>query len=214
MRLHSHSRCPTPATLAAVADGSLPPSERDTATAHIADCERCLGELAAIVRLGRAPDLPLPASLRKRVSRRPRAAWQTAAAVAATVMIGFGGWWLSPAGTPQRQPALPVAEEAVRSRDGRSEVPLVIHPAPQGRLSVRQVTFSWQPVAAALTYRLRVMRDDGQLVWEGESIATTMRLTDTAALPAAVPLYVAVTAVLPDGRTARAPAVPFTILRE
>lgn len=214
MHLHSTSGCLPPATLAAVADGSLPPSEREAATAHIADCERCLGELAAIVRLGRAPDLPLPASLRERVSRRPQAAWQTAAAVAATVVFAVGGWWLSPAGEPQRQPAIPVADEAVRARSGASDVPSVIHPEPNGRLSGQAVTFSWQPVAAALTYRLRVMRDDGQLVWEGESSATTMRVTDATALPAAVPLYVAVTAVLPDGKTARAPAVPFTILRE
>lgn len=214
MRLHSHAGCPTPATLAAFADGSLPPPEREAASAHIADCERCLAELGAIVRLGRAPDLPLPASLRARVSRRPRATWQTAAAVAATLVVAVGGWWLSPAGNPQPQPALPGAGEAVRSRTGGSEVPLVIHPAAHGRLSRQQVTFSWEPVAAALTYRVRVMRDDGQLVWEGDTTTATLRLTDATALPAEVPLYVAVAAVLPDGRTTRAPAVPFTILRD
>ena len=58
------------------------------------------------------------------------------------------------------------------------------------------------------------MRDDGQLVWEGETSATTIRLRDPAPLPLGVPLYIAVTAVLPDGRTTRAPAVPFTILQE
>jgi hypothetical protein len=147
------------------------------------------------------------------VSRRPRAAWQTAAAVAATLVIGVGGWWLSPAGDRQGQPAA-VAEDAVRSRSAGPELPLVTHPEPQARLSGRDVVFTWRPVAASLTYRLRVMRDDGQLVWEGETTATRMRLTDATALPAAVPLYVAVTALLPDGRTTRAPAVPFTVLRE
>jgi hypothetical protein len=213
MRLHSHTGCPTPATLAAVADGSLPPPERDAAAAHIADCERCLVEVAAIVRLGRAEPPPVPALLRDRVSRRPRASWQAAAAVAATLVVGVGGWWLSPSGERQRQ-AVPVADDAVRSQGAGPELPLITHPQPQGRLSPRDVTFTWQPVAVSLSYRIRVMRDDGQLLWEGESTGTTMRLTDAAALPSAVPLYVAVTALMPDGRTTRAPAVPFTILRE
>lgn len=213
MPLHSYPGCPTPATLAAIADGSLPPPERDAAAAHIADCERCLVEVAAIVRLGRAEPSPLPAVLRDRVSRRPRASWQTAAAVAATLVVGVGGWWLGTAGDRQR-PAIPATDDAVRSQSAGPALPLVTQPQPQARLSRRDLTFTWQPVIASLSYRVRVMRDDGQLLWEGESTGTTMRMADAAALPTAVPLYVAVTALLPDGRTTRAPAVPFTILRE
>ena len=214
MRLHSDSGCPTPATIAAVADGRLAPAERDDVTAHIADCERCLGELAAVVRLGRATDLSLPATLRARVLQPRRPGWQAAAAVAATLVLGVGGWWLvSPVNRPH-EAATTTSDEAVRSQSSGPEVPTVTYPAPHGRLPRHSTSFSWRPVSASLTYRLRVMRDDGQLVWQGESAATTMRVPETASLPVAVPLYVAVTAVLPDGRTARAPAVPFVILQE
>ena len=213
MRLHSDSGCPAPATLAAVADGSLPTAEREAVSAHIADCERCLGELAAIVRLGRDQDRPLPASLRARVARPPRPTWQTAAAVAATFVLSVSGWWLmSPSGQPSQPPEVRV-DDVVRSGASGAEVPLVTHPPANGQLSADAVSFSWRPVASALTYRLRVMRDDGQLVWEGETSTTTARLGG-ASLPQALPLYIAVTAVLPDGRTARAPAVPFSVARE
>jgi hypothetical protein len=55
------------------------------------------------------------------------------------------------------------------------------------------------------------MKDDGQLIWEHETPGTTALVPEATPLPAGVPLYISVTAVLPDGKTSRAPAVKFEV---
>ena len=214
MHRQSESDCPPPATVAALVDGTLTAPQREALTAHVADCDRCVAEVAALVRLQRESVPAVPGALRLRASRPPRSQWRVAAAIAAMICVSVGGWWLR--STPDEPAALPVsgADDVVRAPDATAHLPLINQPAPQGRLLQNAVIFSWQRVQGALTYRVRVMRDDGQLLTEAETDATVFRVEDAAALPASVPLYVTVTAMLPDGRTVRAPAVPFSIVRE
>lgn len=86
--------CPDDA-LDAYLDGELAPDEEAGVRAHLADCERCRDELAAIERVRALvrglPDLDLPSVVVERVrwvGRRRVGAW-AAAAVAAAASVLF-----------------------------------------------------------------------------------------------------------------------------
>jgi hypothetical protein len=134
------------------------------------------------------------------------------AAIAATLVLAAGMWHvgeritrLSPANSS------PGADDAVRSSQPPAQMPIVVHPPDRGRLRPGTIRVEWRATAAAIGYRVRVMRDDGQLLWEREIPDTAVEIPEAAALPTGVPLYIAVTAVMPDGKTTRAPAVRFEI---
>ena len=52
------------------------------------------------------------------------------------------------------------------------------------------------------------------MLWDGEAAGTSTVVGASAGLPRDTPLYVTVTALLPDGKTARSPAVRFQISTE
>jgi hypothetical protein len=221
----ARTACPDPALVAALADGALDAEAREPVVQHVASCEPCLDDLGALVRLARDSGPAVPARLLEAarqivrgggasVSHPPRTpSWRPVLAVAATVMLSVGAWYyvqrnafFSPATSSS------ISDDPVRSSQPVAQVPLVVRPPDRGRLQPGAIDLEWRPTAAAIAYRVRVMRDDGQLLWERETAATTIEIPEAASLPTAVPLYVAVTAVLPDGKTTRAPAVRFEIV--
>lgn len=205
-----HSTCPDPAELAGFADGRLDPTTRARVAGHVSACDRCLADVGAIVRLERTEPARVPLHLKARASalRRPLARWHLAAA-AAVVLLSAGTWLIS-----ERWPAIapePNGGEVVRSRPPSGRDPLLVTPAPDQRMPISAIAFEWRPVDQAIRYRVRVIRDDGQLVWEAETGTTRLEPESADAWPVGNPLYVTVTAVLPDARTARAPATRFTV---
>jgi hypothetical protein len=212
--------CPDDAELAALSDGTLTADGRLRIAAHVASCERCLDHVGALVRLGRAEAPVLPVALRNRVAfplegpRQSRTGWRTGGAVAATVCLSLGGWYFA-----QRTASVPPAAqvetaEQVRSRGVTAPVPNVVRPSGEQRVAAGPLDVQWLATANAIGYRVRVMRDDGTLVWEGESATTATQVPRSAGLPPHTPLYVSVTALMPDGKTARSPSVRFEIASE
>ena len=207
-RVPGSSPCPTPAQLAGLADGGLPPEARARITEHVSSCDRCLTDLGAVVRMGREQPLVLPDTLKARVVRRSRPRWQAVAA-AAVVLLGVGTWVAT-----QRQVHVSsdtVSADAVRTRQSDSREPILLMPAQDQRLAASGLAFEWQPVTGAVAYRVRVILDDGRLVWETETTKTRLDVEAVRGWPLDHPLYVTVTAVLPDARTARAPSIRFTL---
>lgn len=212
--------CPNDAELAALADGTLPVDERATVAGHVGTCERCLEQVGALVRLQRVPAPVLPAALRTRVatastsSRRSTPTWRTGVAVAATVCLSLGGWFYA-----QRSASIPSAVpidagDQVRSRIASASTPTVLYPAAGQHVAAGPFEVRWQPTVNAIGYRVRVMRDDGTLLWEAESSLTAIQIPRAAGLPVHAPLYVSVTALMPDGKTARSPSVGFELAPE
>ena len=208
--------CPGSAALAALADGTLGEPSRTPVVAHVAGCEECLDTVEMLVRMDGGGVPVLPADLkaaalaivpRPSVQRR----WRPVLAAAATVILGVGGWYY----VQQRALVVPgphaIAEDRVRNAQSDSQLPHVVRPAAGQRVRGNALSIEWRQTSAALAYRVRVMRDDGQLLWERETPETTTVIPQGVSLPSGVPLYVTVTAVLPDGKTTRAPAVRFEL---
>lgn len=203
--------CPDATLLAGLADGTLSAPDREAVTAHVSGCERCLEQVGALVRLARDEAPLLPDSLRRRVERAAPRRWQPAVAMAAAVCLSVGGWFYLQ--RPEIAPGQSASDlrDAVRSADAAGETPVVRHPSPDQRVPAGSLAVEWQPVAQAVAYRVRVLKDDGQLLWEGESRDPGLVVPAAAGLPVGVPLYVTVTALLPDARTTRAPSTRFML---
>jgi len=212
--------CPDDAELAALSDGTLTADDRLRVAEHVASCERCLDHVGALVRLGRADAPVLPVALRKRVtfplegSRQFGTGWRTGLAVAATVCLSLGGWYYTQRAAPVLSGMPGEISEQVRTRGVTAPVPNVVRPSSDQRIVAGPLDVQWLATANAIGYRVRVMRDDGTLLWEGESVATATQVPRSASLPSHAPLYVSVTALMPDGKTARSPSVRFEIAPE
>ena len=156
--------------------GSLGLADRTRLEAHLADCEACVAEVAAVSRL------------------RPRASgparWITvavaAAAAIAAVMVA-------------RPNPRPPGDDNPVLRGGAAGVAIAeIAPAEGAALRSAPV-FAWHPVMGAATYRITVSRPDGDSVW-----AAVVRDTSVAAPPSALSAgayYWYVDALLSDGRS-------------
>jgi anti-sigma factor RsiW len=204
--------CPETALLASLADGTLSDVDRTAVAAHVGGCDRCLEQVGALVRLAREPAPALPPSLKARVALPRRADWRAVAAMAAAVCLSLGAWFYvqQPVVAPYSAPR--VVLDAVRSGDYSGQTPVVRHPEAGQRVPAGALAVEWQPVSQAVSYRVRILRDDGQLLWEGESQTARLEVPAAAALPTDAPLYVTVAALLPDARTSRSPSTPFTLI--
>ena len=213
-----HPGCPDDAALAALSDGTLAADQRAPIVEHIATCDRCLAQVGALVRLDRTAPPVVPAALRDRVTAtgvtRQATGWRAGLAVAATVCLSLGGWFYAQR-TPIEAPIpVPEAVDQVRSRGTTSPTPHVLRPSADVQVAHGPLDIAWEPTANALAYRVRVMRDDGSVLWDGDATGTSTVVGASAGLPRGTPLYVAITALLPDGKTARSPAVRFQISSE
>ena len=211
--------CPDEATLAALSDGTLAAGHRALIAEHVATCDRCLAQVGALVRLDRTVVPIVPAALRERARVASMAGpgasgWRAGMAVAAAACLSLGGWFYAQRSPIELPASQPQAVEQVRSRGVEAPTPNVLSPSSEGQIANGPLDIAWQPTANALAYRVRVMRDDGSVLWEGEAAGTSTVVGATAGLPRGTPLYVTVTALLPDGKTARSPAVRFQISPE
>jgi anti-sigma factor RsiW len=152
--------CLGPDTIAALADSTISMEDRSAAVGHLATCARCRAELAEVCATLRDPDV---AATRRR-SGLPRVRTLVAglgllaAAAAAILVVAVHRQRVEPA--PQlRDDALP------------ARVPVVL--APRGGISAPPV-FRWSSVPGADRYHLTVFTNDGTIVWESETVDTTI----------------------------------------
>ena len=104
-RVTTRERCPDDETLAAYLDGTLDDQERRAVETHAADCETCLGLLAAVAPLlhddeglggavatfpGDAPAAPVPVATQVPVASSPLTGWMLPIAAGAVLLLGGG----------------------------------------------------------------------------------------------------------------------------
>lgn len=81
-------------------------------------------------------------------------------------------------------------------------------------LAVRDLEFRWKRVPRALYYDIRVVTQEGELIWEGRVEGTHARLPSSASLKAGEEFFVRVRAYLPEGKTITSHVVGFKVKSE
>lgn len=175
-----------PHEIAGYIEGRLARDDRGRVEAHLADCEECAAELAAVSRLRPRPGSP--------------ARWVglavAAAAVIAVVVVGRG---------PARRPA----DQGPLVR-GATTGQFVSAVAPAEGAALRSPpVFVWHQVAEATTYRVSVTRSNGDSVWAASVRDTTVAAPDSGLPPGAYYWYV--DALLSDGRSVTGRAREFRL---
>jgi len=232
--------CPDEATIGAYIDGSLGEQASGRLVNHLADCGYCRELVAATVKLqsGEEP-AEVPASLMQRARALGEAqtrqwswrrVWRWAPASSAAAALACAGLilavWRAPqeAAIPKQpaptSPAIAKFEpmragetaqsEQERKPKGYETAPTMIAPQPGQVMSRKNLKFSWAAVPTAVGYQVRVVTLEGDLVWEGSSGTTGLRVPGAARLPSGK-YFVMVSATMGNGRTHKASPVEFQV---
>lgn len=232
-------RCPDETQIAGYVDGRLAVSDKNRLDSHLAECDYCLGQVAALLRLEGAPmpDNVPPALLARARDLVPAPApptmwpvvrWGAIAAVTACIAVVTTVWYqrqdretFVPAPPSTQAPAIStpappkVAPPATTPREVRTVKPAgpsleLLAPREGSALAPGTLEFRWTRVPANLFYEIRVMTADGDLVWEGRAEGNQTRLPENVQLVSGTKYFVSVRAFLPDGKTLTSPVVGFT----
>jgi hypothetical protein len=233
-------RCPDEASLAAFVDAQTDENSRVRVLNHLIGCRFCRDQVAAAVRIqsGQVPSEILPGLLaqarsfaeNKRSGRgSPTLRWGALAAAVASVALVLAVTYRQPESLttlPKFRPAPPpissaptaipsVATElpSVRNRQNATAAPDLLYPREGWAVSPTGIEFRWKPVPTALTYNVRVVTEDGDVVWEGESQDPQIKLPSSVQLASGESFYVRVGANLPEGKTVTAKVVSFVVKR-
>jgi Putative zinc-finger len=228
--------CPGDHTIAAYADSTLSKYRRAWVEFHLSRCERCRLVVAHVVKAQRESDQSLPPQVIQKAmglagqrTAPRRWVWAPVGALAAIALLAIVTLVLR---KPQQlvnvsppAPAAPLVakseplpglhtavKEVVRKRGTPELLPIILFPQADSVMHSDKPQFRWKAIPQSRTYEVRVVRSDGDLVWEGQ--------TDKSALqvPAEVSFqngsyFVWITAHLENGRTAKSAPVRFLVKR-
>jgi hypothetical protein len=198
--------------LAAYIDGGLTAQERGRLENHLAGCDYCLGQIAAITQMQEA-ELPQvdPIVLRRarpipQVKTRSQwaQAWRWAAVSTAAACLALTiTLWVRPS---QRT-------ESDTVRTGNVQPTTIEMVAPRDGSAVRRVDveFRWTPVNRAIFYDIRVLSADGDLVWQSRSDNPAARPPAGVKFTVGQRYFVLVSAWLPEGKTIKSSAIGFRV---
>lgn len=175
---------------AAYVDRRLEATDLARVEAHLAACLECRHEVIEVRRL-----------LRRRTRRW---SWVGVAGVGIAAALLLVLSRSGDQGSPGQPPL----------RGGESEdrdAPVALAPGPNAPIAPDSVQFAWRGAAAAVSYRLTLTDEQGDLLWSTQTTDTTV------ALPGSVPLtngrayYWYVDALLPDARSTTTGAHEFRV---
>jgi anti-sigma factor RsiW len=163
-----------PHLVAGYVGGTLSLVQRRELERHLANCEACTEEIAAIARL--------------RAARGGARRWLPVGVAAAAVLAGI----------VLLRPGRPAPDVV---RDAGDERPIAVVVPLDGDTVAGTPTFVWRPVAGARTYRLTLTSEAGDSVWAATTTDTAVRTPADVALERTARYYWYVDALLPDGRS-------------
>jgi hypothetical protein len=208
--------CPEDRLIAEYFDGVLPEGERDAVERHIADCRFCLARVGMLHRLEldssatRLPEDVLAAvrTLRNEPRVRRSRVMPSLAAVAVIVMALGAIYQLFPLSQIARDvlPRMHVDEPSTSVRETRTidpgaNGPRFLSPREGVTVSVGNSPFTWTPVPNSLYYKIRIVSDAGDLLWQKRVDGTEWRLPGGLNLSPGAEYFVRVDAYLTDAKT-------------
>jgi hypothetical protein len=228
--------CPGDHMIAAYTDAVLNKYARMWVEFHLSGCQRCRLLVADIVKAQREYDLALPpAQVFEKamglVERRPapwRWAWAPVGALAGIALLSV---FIIVLRNPQRlvvvspptsaapliaksepTPALHPVPDVVRRLRTPELPPTILSPQTNSVISSDRLRFSWKSIPYSKNYEVRVVKSDGDLVWESQTDKSALQL------PAEVSVkdgsyFVWITAYLEDGRIVKSVPVRFMVRR-
>jgi hypothetical protein len=175
--------CPDEQQFASYTDGGLSEKEHQELSHHIADCDYCLLSLGA---LGRARDtdaaVPVPELIKARARKlvpggsikppiwRQAPRWAAAAALVLALGLLFTAgnrqWLPGSAPGAASAPAAVSDERQTRYIEPLASGPSILWPREGVTLELVDHVFSWTAVPDCLFYDLRIVSDEGDLVWQ------------------------------------------------
>lgn len=219
-------------------DSQLDPGARQRLEVHLADCDFCLGQVAALEQLeelGAAIEVPTGWRARAEAAAKPATgmalgpAWRWAAvAASACVVLAVTLWWRKPQGPPvlplgpsspsatSRSAPPPSATEpsppvrAARNRRIPAVQPEILFPGDRSVTGLSAIRFRWKAVPPALFYEIRLVTAQGDMVWEGRAEGTEAMLPARIQLSPGKIYFAWVVAYLPEGKTVKSATVEFS----
>jgi hypothetical protein len=229
--------CPRDHMIAAYADGRLRRFTKAWIEFHLSGCQHCRLLVADIVKAQRESDPPLPPirviqkaiGLAERRTAPRRWVWAPMGALAGITLLAIVTVVLRKPQhlvvAPPPAPAAPVmaksepppalhapVKDVVRKRANPELLPTILSPHTDGVMHSDRLRFSWRSIPHSRSYEVRVVKSDGDLVWEGQTEKSALQL------PAGLSVedgsfFVWITAYLEDGRTVKSGPVRFLIKR-
>jgi hypothetical protein len=210
--------CPKEGEIAEYFDGVLSKSEQVRLERHLVDCHYCLAHLGMLGRLDvLAPDRRIPgdvlATAKAMVHRQPGRLQRLAPAwaVAALLVLAVGV-------LPQLHYTGQIGPESVNSpilpehtgnlRETRSALSpktelSFLSPARGMAIIPENYLFRWTPVPNSRFYQVRIVSDDGDLLWQERITGTEWKLPALTHLTPSAEYFIRVEAFLADTRSVK-----------
>jgi len=228
--------CPGDHTIAAYADRALSKYRRAWVEFHLSRCERCRLVIADVVKAERESDQSLPPQViqkamglaGRRIAPR-RWVWAPVGALAAIALLAIVTVVLR---KPQQLVVVPppapaaslvaksepppvlhrLVKDVVRKRTNPELLPTILSPQTDSVMHRDRLQFRWKSIPHSRNYEVRVVRTDGDLVWESQADKSAAQLPTDVSLEDGS-YFVWITAYLEDGRIAKSAPVRFSVKR-
>jgi len=209
--------CPSEQQIAAFADGSLPPAEREAIGRHIDQCEACFDLLATIGVQAAVLPPPVDDGLRTAViaaRARPRGmrGFLPALSAAAAILVAVV-WWRTPtevSPAPQPRVAAPAVETA---RSAGTERGVVVEEPRDGESVEGQPLVRWQGPREAVSYEVLLTTVSGDVIVKREVQGAERQVRLDVRGHQGEVCYLLIAAYLPEGRRLSSNVVKVTIRR-
>jgi len=216
--------CPADDELASFMDGGLSEQGHENFTIHLADCAYCIERVGM---LGRARDEDTPVQVPELLIARSRKlaalsqtpvegknAWGTITrwSAAAVVVLAIGlvvrqAPGPAPATGPADRPAQDYRE--TRNINPGAAGPRVLWPREGMTVVTADAVFNWAPVQESLYYQVRIVSDEGDLIWQERVVGTQWELPRELSLAHGAEYFVRVDAFLTDAKSLNSDYVLF-----
>ncbi len=220
--------CPDDHEIAAGVAGQLPAQARDQFQRHVADCDFCIHQVGLLSRLHEVePDQRVSEFFLAQARRmggsntRPTIRYAPRWAVAAVVVLAvtFAMNWDSL--TSPDLEATDVGSQVPASRyidprqsrnlNSRLGAPQILTPANGAAIDLGSLVFQWSEVPDSLYYDVRVVTDEGDLVWQERVEDTELGLPEHLQLKTGSEYFVRVDAYLAAAMSISSRHVRFTV---
>jgi hypothetical protein len=195
-------------------DGVLPDADRNRVEHHIADCRFCAARIGMLGRLeassgeARIPEESLATAKLMRQTPRGGNRRLVAWAAAAVLVLVAGIQYQSSENRATESNLEPPGVPAIAPRDIRQTRnietsafgPTITSPR-EGQFASARSQISWTAVPNSLYYQVRIVSDEGDLLWQERVDGTAWRMPERLGLSPGAEYFVRIDAYLTEGQS-------------